>query len=39
MALLSAKALDLGNGNSVDTNFSEGVTDVIELEWFDNCGN
>ena len=39
MAFLAAEAFDLSNSCALDTDFRKRLTDIIEFEGFDNCGD
>jgi len=39
VALLTAEALDLGNGNSLYAVLGQRLTNVVELEWLDDGGD
>ena len=39
MALLPSKTLNLGNGNTIDTHFRQGIAHLVQFEWFDNGNN
>jgi hypothetical protein len=39
MASLPTESLNLGNSHSVDAHLTQGIANVIESKWFDDCCN
>jgi len=39
MAFLSAEPFDLGDGDALNANVSQSLSNIVEFERFDNCGD